>query len=136
MFFLVLLLFLLVCGGLAVLTIFNFATQVHLVFMSWHSPDLPIGMWMLITFFVGALLLYLVSIVSAWADRREIKKLRKRNLALQQQILELQQQAILSRPPAFVPSDNAYQAPMSMPTSNPAYPVVQDEHLTPENSRQ
>jgi uncharacterized integral membrane protein len=135
MFFLILLLFLLVCGGLAALTIFNFATQVHIVFLSWQSPDLPIGLWMLMAFFLGALLLYFVSVTSAWADRREIRKLRKHNLELQQHILELQQQAIVSRPPAFVAQDNAYNASMPMPNSTPPYPAVQDQNLTPENSR-
>ena len=128
MFFLILLLFLLVCGGLAALTIFNFATQVHLVFMSWQSPDLPIGMWMLIAFFIGALLLYLVSVASAWADRRDIKKLRAHNL-------ELQQQLLAATPSAMVAQDNTRNGSMPMPNSKPPYPVNRDENLAPEQSR-
>lgn len=128
MFFLILLLFLLVCGGLAALTIFNFATQVHLIFMSWQSPDLPIGLWMLVAFFIGALLLYLVSVASAWADRREIKKLRASNL-------ELQQQVLAATPPAFVAPENSRNASMPMPNSKPPYAGTRDENLTPENSR-
>lgn len=128
MFILILLLFLLVCGGLAVLTIFNFATQVHIVFLSWQSPTLPLGMWMMMTFFLGALLLYLVSIVSAWDDRREIKKLRKQNL-------ELQQQIITAPSPAFVAPDNAQHTPMPMPNMTPSQAGVSVGNLMPENAR-
>jgi uncharacterized integral membrane protein len=116
MFFLILLLFLLVCGGMAALTILNFSTQVHIVLLSWQSPDLPIGMWILIAFFLGALLLYFVSVASAWSDRREIKKLRKH-------VLELQQQLTVSTPPAFTPNmvapDKSHGQSMPMPNSTP-----------------
>ncbi|GHO83055.1 LapA family protein [Dictyobacter formicarum] len=96
MFYLILLLFLLVCGGLAVLTILNFTTQVHIVLFSWQSPDLPIGMWILLAFFLGALLLYFVSLVSAWSDRRKIKK-------LQQNVAELQEQLLATKQPVSMP---------------------------------
>ncbi|GLV59390.1 hypothetical protein KDH_62170 [Dictyobacter sp. S3.2.2.5] len=105
MFYLILLLFLLVCGGLAVLTILNFTTQVHIVLFSWQSPDLPIGMWILLAFFLGALLLYLVSLVSAWSDRRKIKK-------LQRNVAELQEQLLAARRPVSMPG-------ISPATSNP-----------------
>lgn len=85
MIYLIIFLFLLVCGGLATLTIFNVTTQVHLSALSWQSPDLPIGIWLLMAFFLGALLLYLVSVSEAVSDRRELKRLRVRIAALEQQ---------------------------------------------------
>jgi uncharacterized integral membrane protein len=116
MFFLILLLFLLVCGGMAALTILNFSTQVHIVLLSWQSPDLPIGMWILIAFFLGALLLYFVSVASAWSDQREIKKLRKH-------VFELQQQLAVSTPPVFtsnvVAPDKSHGPSIPMPNSTP-----------------
>jgi hypothetical protein len=85
-------------------------------------------MWMLMTFFLGALLLYLVSIASAWGDRREIKKLRKQNL-------ELQQQIITATSPAFVVPDNAQHASMPMPNMTPSQAGVRVGNLMPENAR-
>ncbi|GCE06208.1 lipopolysaccharide assembly protein LapA domain-containing protein [Dictyobacter aurantiacus] len=118
MFYLILLLFLLVCGGLAVLTILNFTTQVHIVLFSWQSPDLPIGMWILLAFFLGALLLYLVSLVSAWSDRRKIKKLQRNVAELQEQLLAARRPVSMPgvHPTASTPDVVPGQA-MPMPTS-------------------
>jgi uncharacterized integral membrane protein len=116
MFILIVLLFLLICGGMAALTILNFSTQVHIVLLSWQSPDLPIGMWILIAFFLGALLLYLVSVVSAWSDQREIKKLRKHILALQQQLA-------VATPPAATSNVTASDQTREVPTSTPNSPL-------------
>ncbi|GCE20222.1 LapA family protein [Dictyobacter kobayashii] len=117
--------------GLAVLTIFNFSTQVHIVMFSWQSPDLPIGMWILIAFFLGALLLYFVSIASAWSDKRKIKH-------LQRNIAELQEQVRASRPPTPAPASPLPSGPdvsaqsqvMPMPTMNP-----QIDNLSSQNFR-
>lgn len=116
MFYLILLLFLLVCGGLAVLTIWNFSTQVHVDLFFWQSPALPIGMWILISFFLGALLLYLVSVVSAWSDKRLIKKLQQRIASLE----EKQSEASQAAPPASSSNpmntpENTYNQIMPMP---------------------
>ena len=73
MIYLILIIFLLVCGGLAVLTVFDVTTQVHLTVMSWQSPDLPIGIWLLIAFFLGSFLFYLIQVVEARGDRRRVK---------------------------------------------------------------
>ncbi|HTI13445.1 MAG TPA: lipopolysaccharide assembly protein LapA domain-containing protein [Dictyobacter sp.] len=60
------------------MTVLNLSTQVHLTILSWQTPDLPVGFWMLATLFLGALLLYLISVSSALKDRREMKKLHQR----------------------------------------------------------
>lgn len=85
MVYLIIFLFLVVCGGLATLTVFNVTTQVHLSALSWQSPDLPVGIWLLMAFFLGALLLYLISVAEAASDRRELKRLRVRIADLEQQ---------------------------------------------------
>lgn len=132
MFVLIMLLFLLVCGGMAALTILNFSTQVHIVLLSWQSPDLPIGMWILIAFFLGALLLYFVSVVSAWSDRRDIKNLRKR-------VLELQQQLVVATQPALMPNmaapDKPYSTSMPMPNSTPPNSMPRNENLASQKTR-
>ncbi|GER89159.1 hypothetical protein KDW_33210 [Dictyobacter vulcani] len=114
MFYLILLLFLLVCGGLAVLTIWNFSTQVHVDLFFWQSPALPIGMWILISFFLGALLLYLVSVVSAWSDKRLIKKLQQQIASLEQQVEASKATPPTSSSPMNVP-ENTYNPIMPMP---------------------
>jgi len=117
MFYLILVLFLLVCGGLAVLTVLNFTTQVHIVLFSWRSPDLPIGMWILLAFFLGALLLYLVSLVSAWSDRRKIKKLQKNVAELQEQLQAVSRPVSMpGLPPSVGVQDVVPGQAMPMPT--------------------
>ncbi|GCE13439.1 LapA family protein [Tengunoibacter tsumagoiensis] len=86
MFYLVLL-FLLVFGGvLTVVAVDNLSTPVHVSLLLWATPDLPIGLWIVTAFLLGALLLYIVSAISAWHERREIRKLRKRIGQLEEQI--------------------------------------------------
>jgi len=106
--YLVLLLFILVCGGLVGLTVLNVNTQVHFVVLNWKSPDLPVGFWLIIAFFLGALLLYLVSVASAFHDRREMKRLNKR-------IAELEQRESLE---AALQSDDA------VPPGRPTGPLM------------
>src|SRR5437762_875681 len=65
MFFVVLALFLLICGGLVVLTVQNLSTPVHLVFYTWHTPAVPVALWIVGAFLLGTLLLYLISVTSA-----------------------------------------------------------------------
>src|SRR6266516_4554950 len=73
MLYLVLLVFVLIGGILTVITIENLLTPVHLVLFTWQTPTLPLGLLLLIFFLVGALLLYLVSFLSALSDKREIQ---------------------------------------------------------------
>lgn len=86
-FYAVLLVIGLIGGCLAVLAVENFsafAVTTQLSFFTWHSPSLPIGLWILISCLVGALIMYLLSIPIALRDRRELSILRKRVAELEQ----------------------------------------------------
>ena len=78
MLYIVIILFLLFSGVLAVVAFENFTTQVQISLFAWQSPDLPLGLLLLLVFVLGAVLLYLVSAASAWQDWRELRRLRSR----------------------------------------------------------
>jgi uncharacterized integral membrane protein len=83
----VLVLFILVGGALAVLAYENFATltiEVHLTLFGWHAPALPLGVLLLLACLLGALPLYIVTVLSALRDRRQLAKLRRRVAELEQ----------------------------------------------------
>lgn len=83
----VLVLFVLVGGALAVLAYENFATltiEVHLTLFGWHAPALPLGVLLLLACLLGALPLYIVTVLSALRDRRQMAKLRRRVAQLEQ----------------------------------------------------
>ncbi len=84
MFYVVLVIFILVGGALTVLTIENFSNEVQLSVFIWQTPSLPLGLLLLAAFLLGALLLYLVSLASAWQSSREVRRLRKRVEELEQ----------------------------------------------------
>ncbi len=86
MFYVVLFIFALVGSALVVLTIENLTTQVQFAVFAWQSPNLPLGLVVLIAFILGALLLYIVSALSALRDRSEKRSLRKRVNELEQQV--------------------------------------------------
>ena len=86
MFYIVLFLFALAGSALVVLTIENLTTQVQFAVFAWQSPNLPLGLVVLIAFILGALLLYIVSALSALRDRGEKRRLRKRVNELEQQL--------------------------------------------------
>ncbi len=74
-------------GLLAVLAIENFTTlmiEVPLTVFGWHAPILPLGVVVLLSCLLGALLLYSVSVLSALRDRRALAKLRRRVAELEQ----------------------------------------------------
>jgi len=76
----ILIIFVLVGGVLAVLAYENIATltiEVHVKVFGWHAPALPLGVLVLLAFLSGALLLYIVTLLSAWKDRRQLAKLRR-----------------------------------------------------------
>ena len=50
----------------------------------WHAPALPLGVLVLLAFSLGALILYIVSVLSAWKDRRQLARLRRRVAELEQ----------------------------------------------------
>ena len=83
----ILIIFVLVGGVLAVLAYENFATltiEVHVKVFGWHAPALPLGLLVLLVFLSGALLLYIVTVLSAWKDRRQLARLRRRVEELEQ----------------------------------------------------
>lgn len=86
MLYLILVLLLLVGSALIWITIHNFSSQPVLQVFIWQTPPLPVGLLILLAFLLGALLLYIVSILSALSDYYEVRHLRKRVAALEQQI--------------------------------------------------
>ncbi len=70
MLYVMLVLFLLAGGLITVLVIENSSTLmigVHLTFFAWHTPTLPLGIVLLLSWVLGALLLYVVSnCTDAW----------------------------------------------------------------------
>jgi uncharacterized integral membrane protein len=77
MIYLILLVFMLVGGALAVLALENFPTDVQINLYAWQIPHFPLGLMLVVVFLLGALFLYIVSALSALQDRRELKRLRK-----------------------------------------------------------
>ena len=83
----ILVIFLLAAVVLAVLAFENVATltiEVHVKVFGWHAPALPLGLILLVAFLLGALLLYIVTVISAWKDRRQLARLRRRVMELEQ----------------------------------------------------
>ena len=92
----ILIIFVLAGGALAVLAFENFATltiEVHVKIFGWHAPALSLGLLLLLTFLSGALLLYIVTVLSAWKDRRQLTRLRRRVEELEQVQVQAQAQA-------------------------------------------
>ena len=121
MIYLIIVIFLLVCGGLAVLTVFDITTQVHLTVMSWQSPDLPIGIWLLIAFFLGSVLFYLIQVVEAWGDRHELKRLRERITTLEK---ELSEAKVASSPTSNAMGTPGIAGAQAMPMAMPSSPII------------
>jgi len=69
-------LFALVVVVLAALTFQNFQSDVVVVLFTWRTPSLPVGLLLMFTFCLGALVLYFVSATWAWQDSRELRRLR------------------------------------------------------------
>jgi uncharacterized integral membrane protein len=98
MLFFILLLFILAGGIFAVITVENLMTSVHLTLFGWQTPELPVGLLVLAAFLLGALLLYIVSFLSAWSDKKVLKESRKRISELEQQ-QAIQQRSAATLPP-------------------------------------
>ena len=99
MLYVMLVLFLLAGGLITVLVIENSSTLmigVHLTFFAWHTPTLPLGIVLLLSWVLGALLLYVVTVVSAWRERRELRTLRKRVAELEQAHMNIPVQQLSS----------------------------------------
>ena len=83
----VLIIFVLAGGALAVLAYENFTVltiEVHLRVLGWHAPALPLGVLLLLACLLGALPLYMVTVLAALRDRRQLAKLRRRITELEQ----------------------------------------------------
>jgi uncharacterized integral membrane protein len=79
--YLVLIIFALAGGAIVVLVFENFSTlsmDIHFALFGRHAPALPLGVLLLLSFVLGALLLYVVTFLSAVRERRELRRLRKR----------------------------------------------------------
>jgi uncharacterized integral membrane protein len=123
MFFLIFFMFLLIGGALTLIAMQNSALLVHLSLFSWQTPNLPIGVWLIGAFLLGAIVLYFASVLSAIGDRREIKALRQQVLVLEEQMAILGQIAsegfptAYTGPPTPVPDVNTSQSGANVPTS-------------------
>ena len=85
MLYLILVLLFLGGGALTIIAIQNFTTQqAHVALLIWQTPELPIGLIVVLAFLLGALLLYLVSALAAWSDKRELRRLQRRVAELEQ----------------------------------------------------
>ncbi len=81
MLYLVLIIFALAGGAITLLAFQNFSTlsmDVHLALFVWRPPALSLGVLLLLSFLQGALLLYVVTFISAVRERRELRRLQKR----------------------------------------------------------
>ncbi len=116
MFFVILIVFVVFASFLTIITVQNLGTPVLLTVFAWHIPVLPLGLAVVFSFVLGALLLYVISLLSAWRDGREMKRLRQR-------IAELEQAAKGSMVAAPLPNGGITAVPMpGMPGVPPAMP--------------
>ncbi len=115
MFYVVLLVIVLLGAALVVLVIENFsilATATQLTFFILLMPPLPMGLWLLISCLYGALILYLLSILSALWERRELKMLRQRVAELEQAQANVPGGPFQAYPPPIVPIPGISSGPL------------------------
>jgi uncharacterized integral membrane protein len=105
MIYLILLVFVLVGGALAVLALDNFPTEVQITLFTWRIPHFSLGLMLVVAFLLGALFLYIVSALSALQDHRELKRLRKR-------VTELERASSAKPPGAPLPGTPTQSPPM------------------------
>src|SRR5947207_5531667 len=84
--YIALIVFVVVTVVLVVLAVVNFQQEVSLSLILWQTRSLPVGLFLLLAFLLGALVLYLVSAASAWQEGRELKRLRQRVVELEQEV--------------------------------------------------
>ncbi len=101
MIYLVIIICLLVGSALAIVTLQNLSVDVQFTLFVWQTPSVPLGLLVVVAFLLGAVLLYVISILSAVRDYREVRMLRRR-------VKELEQS------PVRMPS-----GPLLRPTSGP-----------------
>jgi uncharacterized integral membrane protein len=83
MIYLVLFICLLVGSALTIVALQNLSTEVQFMLFIWSTPPIQLGILVLVAFLLGALVLYIVSILSAVQDRRELRRLRRRIMELE-----------------------------------------------------
>lgn len=119
--FYVALLFLILLIGIALIVIVqNPATllsSVHLTFLAWHLPGIPVFLLGLLGAFVGGFLLYVVSSFSARLDALEIKALRERVKDMRARVADLEK---AQRPSSGSLSANFAPPAIPMPGFSPA----------------
>src|SRR5437588_7444896 len=98
-FYIILVLFVLVTGIMAVLMLQNFSNEVQLSLLFWQLPHLPSGLLLFLSFLVGAGLLYIVSWVSARREARELKRLQKQVEELQRASVKTPSGPLQGTPP-------------------------------------
>jgi uncharacterized integral membrane protein len=86
MLYIAIVLFVLVTTGLAVLAFENFLNDVSLSLVVWHSTLLPVGWLLLLAYFLGAVMLFLIAAAAAAQDARELRSLRERVRVLGERI--------------------------------------------------
>lgn len=91
MIFLILVMILLVGGLVTYIAVHNLTPPVQFDLFSWHIRGLPLGVWLIAAFLCGAIVLCLVSMLAALEDRHKMKVLRKRVLALEEQVAAMKQ---------------------------------------------
>lgn len=129
MLYIVIIIFLIFSGVLAVVAFENFTTQVQISLFGWQSPDLPLGLLLLLVFVLGAVLLYVVAATSAWQDWREMRRLHRRIAELEAVIIQhtaVQPSQIVQEVQATPEVQNAQ--PLSPPpiVPMPGMPTKQD----------
>ena len=115
MLFIILLLLVLVGGALTLVMLENLLTQVHVVLWSWQMPSVSVGLLIFGAFLLGALLLYVISALSAWSDRRVLGRLQRR-------VAELERQLAGSMVPAMSEAGTS-QPPSSSVPNMPTMPI-------------
>lgn len=107
--YLAMILFLLVTAGLVVLAIANFLFNVQLSLFAWQTPPISLGWLLLLAFFLGALMLYIISLASAWEEKRTLLNLRVRVHDLERQL-------------ATPPTQATQVSPVPLPATNVPMP--------------
>jgi uncharacterized integral membrane protein len=106
--YIALVLFVVLVAVALVIAIQNFIvlfSSVHLTIFSWHTPGIPILVLCLLGLFLGGVVLYIISSISAHLDMRELKRLRGQVERLQEELQKAQAKTPSGAlPPAFAPS--------------------------------
>jgi uncharacterized integral membrane protein len=127
--YLILVIFVLAGGVIAVLAFENFSallTEFHLVLFGWHAPALPLGGLLLLSCIFGALLLYVVTLLSAAREWRELRRLRKR-------VAELEA-AQPTMPPGVIQRQTTSRLHVPMPGTQPPPQARGPQYLFPPPS--